>query len=261
MNFAKAFDKLSHKKLLFQLEKVLQNKMLMAWLSFYLTKRQQFVSFHDCSSKYVTVDSGVPQGSVLGPLLFLLFINDTVEQIPVKEKLYADDCVLYSKIHSSSDQLLLNGKWQMVIGKWQMEECQMVINLDKTVFMRITHKKSPLLFTYSANNTFLSEVTNCKYLVLYISNDLCWNKHITHITTNATYKLFFLRRDLKLSTPSVRLLAYKSIVLPILDYAAIIWDPFTKTNINKLEKVQKRAVRFIYNNFFKDFCYGPIKQS
>lgn len=247
MDFAKAFDKVSHKKLLFKLEKILKNKKLMGWLSFYLTKRQQFVSFRGCNSKCVMVGSGVPQGSVLGPLLFLLFINDIVEQIPVKVKLYADDCVLYSEVHSTSDQLLLNQAFQKV-ASW-CEEWQMVINFDKTVFMRITHKKKPLHFRYNANNTFLTEVTNYKYLGLFISNDLCWNKHITHVTANATYKLFFLCRALKLSTPSVRLLAYKSIVLPILDYAAIIWDPFTKTNINKLEKVQKRAVRFVYNNF------------
>lgn len=115
--------------------------------------------------------------------------------------------------------------------------------------MRITHKKNALPFDYRINNVTLAEVTEYKYLGLWVTNNLSWNKHIDFITCNAFRKLFFLRRALRLSTPSVRLLAYKCIVLPTLDYAAVIWDPFTKTNINKVEKVQKRAARYIYNNY------------
>lgn len=115
--------------------------------------------------------------------------------------------------------------------------------------MSISHKKNKLNFQYFTNNAILSEVQSYKYLGLWITNDLNWTKHIDIVTSKANQKLFFLRRTLKLSPPSVRVLAYKSIVLPILDYAAVIWDPFTQTNIHKVEKVQRRAVRFIYNSY------------
>lgn len=247
MDFKKAFDKVSHKKLLFKLSKIINNHQLLNWLTAYITNRKQFVVFNGETSEDVSVDSGVPQGSVLGPLLFLLFVNDIVCNIPVKIRLYADDCVIYTEVNSVADQILLNNtlnKIALWCDKWQM-----CINFDKTVFMRITHRKSPLAYTYSANNNFLHEVYQYKYLGLWISNTLNWTQHIDYVVRNANCKLFYLRRALKFSTHDVRITAYKALILPSLDYAAIFWDPFTRTNINKLETIQKKGVRFIYNSY------------
>lgn len=140
MDFRKAFDKVSHNKLLHKLSYILQNNKLLAWIKSYLTNRRQFVTLNSASSDKVPVDSGVPQGSVLGPLLFLLYINDIVDQISVGIRLYADDCVLYEKISSVDDQIRLNDAFKSIVtwcNDWQME-----INFDKTVFMRISLKIS-----------------------------------------------------------------------------------------------------------------------
>lgn len=247
MDFSKAFDKVSHKKLLFKLEKTLKNPRLIKWIADYLINRKQFVVFNECCSEEATVDSGVPQGTVLGPLLFLIFINDIVNEVPVKIKLYADDCVIYSEISNVTDQIILNSAFYNIV-KW-CDLWQMSINFDKTVFMRITHKKKPLLFNYSTASFTLSEVTNIKYLGIWITNDLSWTKHIDSVITNANRKLFFLRRALKHSNSTVRTLAYRTIIRPVLEYGVIVWDPFTKANITKLENVQKKAVRFIFNSF------------
>lgn len=115
--------------------------------------------------------------------------------------------------------------------------------------MKITHKKVPFQHQYTANNIRLQEVENYKYLGLWISNKLSWTKHIDNITARSLRKLLFLRRSLKLSTPNVRLLAYNAIIRPIIEYAVVIWDPFTKSDINKLERLQKKAARFIYNSY------------
>lgn len=104
----------------------------------------------------------------------------------------------------------------------------MAINFDKTVFMKISRKRSTLHFQYSACNVLLAEVENIKYLGICISKDLRWNKHINTVCNCANQKLFFLRRALRLTTPEVRLLAFNAILVPILDYASIIWYPFTK---------------------------------
>lgn len=247
MDFSKAFDKVSHKKLIFKLDNILKNKQLTKWILSYLHSRQQYVVFKDKCSERVSVESGVPQGSVLGPLLFLLYINDIVNDIPVNIKLYADDCVIYSEVKNSNDQIKLNAAFQKV--KSWCDSWQMPINFEKTVFMRISHKKEPLLFQYCCNNIYLAEVQYYKYLGVYITNNLTWNKHIDYVAACANTRLSFLRRVLKHSTPTVRLLAYKSTVLPILDYAVVIWDPFTLTNKKKIEKIQRKAARFIYNSY------------
>lgn len=248
-DFAKAFDKVSHKKLLHKLDVTLGNAKIVTWISTYLTNRQQYVSFKNRASKRLPVDSGVPQGSVLGPLLFLLFINDIGNDIPVKIKLYADDCVMYSEIDSVSDQLRLNEAFEKIV-KW-CNDWQMTINFDKTVFMKISRKRSNLHFQYSARNILLAEVEHIKYLGIWISNDLRWTKHINTVCNSANQKLFFLRRALRLTTPEVRLLAFNAIVQPVLDYASVIWYPFTKKDIDKIEGIQKRAVRYIYNSFVR----------
>lgn len=229
MDFRKAFDKVSHNKLIHKLEYYIKNVQILTWIRAYLTNRHQFVTLNNTSSNNTEVASGVPQGSVLGPLLFLLFINDIVAELSVSVKLYADDCILYEKISSVDDQVRLNNDLAKVTA-W-CEQWQMSINFEKTVFMRITHKKEPLQFAYNVDNVSLSEVREYKYLGLWITNELSWTKHIDTVVANSLRKLFFLRRSLKSSTSGVRLLAYNSYIRPLLEYAVIIWDPFTLTNI------------------------------
>lgn len=123
MDFSKAFDKVSHKKLIFKLDNMLKNKQLTKRILSYLHSRQQFVVFKDKCSERVSVESGVPQGSVLGPLLFLLYISDIVNDIPVNIKLYADDYVIYSEVENSNDQIMLNAAFQKVKSWCELGRC------------------------------------------------------------------------------------------------------------------------------------------
>lgn len=157
---------------------------------------------------------------MLGLLFFLLYINDIVNNLSVKIKLYVDDCILYAEIESPQDQIKLNSDFGKIVAcchRWQMS-----INYEKTVFMRITLKKKPFLFDYFANNTYISEVSHYKYLGVHISHNLSWSKHTDTVMANCLRKLFTLRQSLKFSTPAVRLLAYNAIVRPTLEYAIII---------------------------------------
>lgn len=139
---------------------------------------------------------------------FLLFINDIVVELSVSVKLYADGCILYEKISSVDDQVRLNNDLAKVIA-W-CERWQMSINFEKTVLMRITRKKKPLQFAYSVDNISLLEVTEYKYLGLWITNELSWTKHIGTVIANSLRKLFFLRRSLKSSTSSYGKLKHKA---------------------------------------------------
>lgn len=115
--------------------------------------------------------------------------------------------------------------------------------------MTVSRKKEPSCYTYLINNQPLAKVIEHKYLGITLTCDLKWDTHITSITTTALRKLFYLKRCLKLSPPSTKLLAYTTFVRPILEYANTVWFPHSKTNIKKLETVQRKAVRFIHNKY------------
>lgn len=232
LDFQKAFDRVSHHKLLLKLKPILQNNSLLSWIESYLSSRSQCVSIGGSCSRPAPVRSGIPQGSVLGPIFFLVFINDIVNDIPVKIKLFADDCILYQEVNTPDDQELLNSaldKLHIWCERWQM-----CINTTKTVSMTISRKKAPLTFQYSINGRCLSSVNRYKYLGLIITSDLRWNEHVTFIEKKAMKKLGYLKRSLRQSTQEIKILAYKTYIRPLLEYACLVWDPYTKKNIDTL---------------------------
>lgn len=249
IDFCKAFDLVPHCKLLYKLESIGLPPFLINWICAYLTNRVQFVSVDGHNSDELPVTSGVPQGSVLGPLLFLIYVNDLPDIIPdsVQIRLFADDCVLFKEIANHDDQRLLNSSLHSVIewcNQWGMQ-----LNPDKTVYMKITNKRNSLSFPYHLPARPLSEVNECKYLGVTITNNLSWNKHVKNVCSSAFRKLCFLRHKLRHAPSNVRLLAYTSLIRPKLEYACSVWDPYTKTNIDALEMIQRKAVRFIYSKY------------
>lgn len=115
--------------------------------------------------------------------------------------------------------------------------------------MKITKKINKLSFTYNLASMPLTEVDEYKYLGLTITNNLSWNSHISHLCESAFKKLCHLRQKLKHAPAETRLIAYTSLVRPKLEYAAIIWDRYTKTNIDALERIQRKAIRFIFSKY------------
>lgn len=188
LDFRKAFDKIPHPKLLHKLSTILQNDELINWIAAYLINREQVVCIRGTNSTSQSVGSGVPQGSVIGPLLFLLYINDMNSGFSpdVFIKHYADDTVIYSKAESNYDQEKLNEHLGM-IGSW-CKKWQMVLNPSKTVFMPITRKTKPLLFRYVINDEPLCRVSEYKYLGVYVTDSLNWNRHIDYICDKSQKK-------------------------------------------------------------------------
>lgn len=149
IDFAKAFDKVPHSKLLFKLYRAGISETILKWIKAYLNNRRQVVHVDDCFSSTLEVLSGVPQGSVLAPLLFLIYINDIneVTESPVELKLFADDCLIYSRITQATDQIRINRvlhSLHLWCEKWDME-----INYTKSTFTHITNKKTVQLFSYN----------------------------------------------------------------------------------------------------------------
>lgn len=158
------------------------------------------------------VTSGVPQGSVLGPLLFLIYINDLAEVIPddVSIRLFADDCVVFKKISTENDHASLQAAI-VAIHNWCVNY-GMALNSEKTVLLRVTRKKCPSVFTYHLNEDSIKEVDKYKYLGVTLTSNLSLGVHISEICVPAFQKLSFLKRKLNNATSTVWLLAYNACV-------------------------------------------------
>lgn len=215
----------------------------------YLQNRQQYVVINNSSSSVLHVTSGVPQGSVLGPLLFLIYVNDLADVIPenVSVRLFADDCIIFKQIVSPRDHIELQ-QALIAIDNW-CEKWGMQLNTQKTVLLRITRKLNPSHCCYSLRNNNIAIVSKYKYLGVTLTSNLSWSTHISDICTSALRKLWFLKRKLKSAPSQTKLLAYNTCVRSKLEYASIIWDPHTKKDILQLERINRKAVRFIFGKY------------
>ena len=183
------------------------------------------------------------QGTVVGPLLFLVYINDMPEKISCTTRLFADDSLVYRTIRSKEKRTLLQqdlAKLQEWEHDWLMQ-----FNADKCEVIRITNKRNPLAHDYDIHGTKLQTVENAKYLGLTISSDLSWNTPVDTTAKKATTSLNFLKRNLHSCPSTVKDKCYKSLIRPIMEYASCVWDSHIQCNINKLEMVQRRAAGFV----------------
>ena len=186
-----------------------------------------------------TVTSGVPQGSVLGHLLFLLYINDMPQKVDSISGFFADDTLLYRKMLTIHDSQILQDDIDK-LQQWE-KDWKMSFNPSKCEVIRITRKWKPIAATYAIHGSNLTLVKTRKYLGVTTAGNLTWNSHVDAITKNANKTLAFLMKNLSSCSTNIKAKCYKALVRPILEYASISWDPHTKTNIQKLEAVQRWA--------------------
>ena len=247
MDFAKAFDKCNHSLLVHKLQAYGVRGNVNKWINSFLEDRRQSVVVDGYSSPFISVRSGVPQGSVLGPSLFLVYINDLPDNLEKPTRLFADDTAIYSGVKNPTDQLQLQrdverlADWE---GKWEMK-----FHPGKCTTLRCTHSPTPTEFNYTLHGHTLELVTSTKYLGVTLHQKLDWDDHINSICNKANTTLSFLRRNLRISSPGVKEKAYKAFVRPLLEYAASVWDPYEQKHIDQLEKVQRRAARFVLNRY------------
>ena len=239
----KAFDSIPHKLLLDTLSSTGLPPLLIHWLRNYLSNRLQQVVINGQSSRHSLVLSGVPQGSILGPLLFIIYING-LSNIPLSSTakliLYADDILLSLPCNSPSDISLIQHNIDL-ISSW-ISANYLTINSSKTKYMFISPKPSSFFSSFPLlclNGSSLELVSSYKYLGVLISSNLSWSLHIDSICRKSRQILGLLFRHFyRHSSPSALFKLYIALVRPHLEYCSILWDPSSPSVVNSLEKVQ-----------------------
>ena len=247
IDYEKAFDKVPHCKLLYKLGKLGLGGKLMSWIECFITKRRQCVKVRKSYSQYVDVDSGVAQGTLLGPLLFILYISDITKVIDENSSiiLYADD----SKIHGRTNTL--DKCYQLAQNLNKLEEwCsdwQLSINYDKCEVLRVGRQN--LNFQYELGGNVIPSKTYCRDLGVYVGNDLYYRHHYETITRNGHYLCKLIRNSFASQNVDFLVFMYKTYILPKIEYASSVWSPYYKKDVDLIEKVQKKFTKFIPNLF------------
>ena len=248
LDFSKAFDVVSHRKLLSKLDHYGIRGDIHRWIGSFLHNRNQRVVVNGKASNRALVESGVPQGTCLGPVLFLCYINDITQNISSHLRLFADDALLFRPIKSEADHHALDADLQ-TLSNWA-KSWSMKFNAKKCHSMTFSRKPTPSSHFYTLSGEVLSQVLSSPYLGVTISNDLNFNTHIAKTTSKASRTLGFLTRTLRACPPRLRELAYFSMCRSTLEYAAVVWDPKPNSQAaNSLERIQRRAARFVKGDF------------
>ena len=242
LDYSKCFDKVCHRKLLFKLSEYGISGTAYQWIDNFLSNREQHVKVNDAISPPARVLSGVPQGTVLGPLLFLCYFADLPNVVKhSKLSIYADDTKLYSMIRDRNDCINLQADLDRVY-EWA-ELWQMELNPEKTKLLTIGNCK--FRQDYVLYGEVIERVPSMNDVGVIIQSDLKFTKHCANVVKKAYFVIRSIFSALKYHDFDFYLKMYTCYVRPILEYASQVWSPVLKGNIDKIEKVQRYYTRRI----------------
>ena len=244
-DFHKAFDRVDHVLLLEKLTNFGICGALLCWLRSYLLDRSQCVRIKGVLSRPISVTSGVPQGSHLGPLLFSFFINDIASEFGGgRFLLFADDLKLFKIIHDASDQQDLQADLH-ALDDWCCRN-KMDLNIAKCSTITFSKSARPLDFSYTIRGVPLSRVDRVRDLGVTFHSSLSFNIHIENILSKANKMVGFIKRQCCSFTNVLPMLQlYYSLVRPVLEYCSVVWCPSYGIHIKRVENVQRRFVNYI----------------
>jgi hypothetical protein len=252
LDLSKAFDSVSHRLLLHKLTTYGVGRALLAWIGSYLSNRRQRCNVGSQYSNWSKVTSGVPQGSILGPLLFLLYINDMPRAIASQDcylALYADDAKLYRQIIDNDDTMDLQIELDHIT-EWS-NTWELNFNSSKCKYMRISRKTLPIRTAYTMGQTRLERVNSFVDLGIIIQDNLLWDEHINNMIKRANRNLWFIKRSIGIhATSDAKKTLYVALVRSILEYGTIIWTPISKQNLRHIESIQRKATKLICRNYY-----------
>ena len=251
LDLRKAFDVIPHDKLLDKLQRFGIRGKEYLWFHSYIIERKQCVSIDGTLSDFLTMKSGIPQGSTLGPLLFTMFINDlcAIEFSSLtKISLYADDTVIFCKGKSLQEvEFSLQTQFNLIVD-WMLTN-DMFINVSKTKTMlfgsrnKVKNKQINIL----CNNEHLERVTNMTYLGVILDPYLKWSDHVDYIVKKIAKTHACIRKIKPFVRSKTLIDLYFSLIVPHLDYCCTIWGNKSKTGIQRLQRCQNKCARLALN--------------
>lgn len=250
MDLAKAFDRIDHSILLSKLSRMPLDPCIIKLLNSYLTNRRQLVCVGGERSSPITPKSSVPQGSILSPLLFALFINDLPPLIKSKILLFADDLKLFLKINDHSDARQLQKDIDTIF-TW-CNDNNLQLNIQKCHIVSFTRRQQTTFqyFNYNINHTSLGRKNVMKDLGITFDSKLTFESHINQIVKKAYKMLGFISRSLnKFKNISTYKILYYTYVRSCLEYGSSVWNPHYEIYVKLIERVQRRFTRTIYRKF------------
>ena len=261
IDITKCFDSIDHSFLLQKLKKHGIRKNL-GWFESYLSERQQRVINNGELSESKSVTAGVPQGSVLGPFLFILFANDIGSFTGTGGQIncYADDAVIYTSAKTIEEAREKLQQCINAVEYWYTEN-KLKVNVTKTEVMIFgTSKKIANVteqdFCIRFGNTKLNIVKHFKYLGIELDQGLSWNHYCEAMARKAGLKLHMMRRLQKVLPRQTMIQIYKTYLMPILEYAATVWGFTSARNINRIQRIINLSARIISNNYDFVNCRG-----
>ena len=242
LDFAKAFDKVSHNLLLVKLHNFGIRGNLLQWFRDFLSGRFQRVTALGVSSEPLPVLSGVPQG----PLLFIIYVNDLPKSVSqdTTMAIFADDTKCYRPTKNSEDNKTLQSNLDNITiwcHEWKMD-----LNQTKCGVLHLTRSREPAITQYTVLDSPVNRSNSQRDLGMSITSDLKWNKQVQDISLKANKMLGFVKRTTHvICNQSVRKALYLTMVRSQLAYGSQVWAPQTVGNIQTIERVQRRATKFI----------------
>ena len=243
VDFKKAFDKVPHKRLLTKLKAYGIIGKLLNWIYSFLVGRKQRVTINSFKSTWVDVVSGVPQGSVLEPTFFLIYINDLPHVLLSPYLLFADDTKIYSHIRSEDDIMSTTSQQDIdELLKWS-EMWQMPFNISKCKCLHMG--RSNPNHVYSMGGRDIEQTVEERDLGVLIDNQLKFHDHSSMAAGKARRLLGLISKCFINLTPLTFSCLYNTIVRPILEYGNVVWGPNYKLDEDLVEKVQRKAIKLV----------------
>lgn len=238
-DFSKAFDLIDHDLLLQKIGRLGIHGSLLRWCESYLRNRTQLVALKGYYSSQKPILYGVPQGSHMGPLFFLIFINDLAYTINCNFQMYADDLKLYKAVSEAAHVHVLQSELNKV-NDWCRAN-RMVLNCNKCFYIKFTRKKISMPATYILNGVTLKESKETRDLGIIMDSTLSYRPHFNKMINKANKLSGFISRQIKtLRDPKILIPVYYSLVRSLVEYCSQVWNPVYKIHSYRIEQVQKR---------------------